>query len=435
MLLRRLLRRTAALASLALAVTSLPSVVARADAAPDADAKPALQGVFTTPDEPQQLVAGPDGNMWVSMPASATELVRITPAGVRTYYDVVPNGLGALTVAGGNLWSTTINGLVRIPPGNPAAATVTPNADIPDPRGIALGPDGFLWAASGDRVIRFSPADPASAVATTVAGMGAREVAATRTHVWVVDNSGGRLLAFEPDASGSFVTKNVGGSPQGITAGPDGQVLYTNPGTTPQTVGRLTATTNPALTAVPDADPSFSVAYGADGAYWIGLFNERRMLRLTPRGAATRLFTFAAPYRPRHVARGPGGIIWVSLQDPGNDGAVARITGVRDDVVGLALPGKRVKVEQRRARVRLACPAAELNGPCRGTASLRVAGRTVGKRAYAVAPGKAVVVQVRLKRRVVRSIPRGGKRAQLVVVVRDGAGNARTAKRSVRLRR
>lgn len=422
------------LSAVALTGPSAVATVAPTSAPAQAARAPQVDGVFPLTEEPRQIVAGPDGNMW-AVTGGTDDLVRVSPAGVRTYYDVVPGSLGALAVAGPNLWSVTGNGLVKIPVADPTNPTVTPNGDVNDLRGIALGPDGFLWAASDDKVVRFSPGDPAGAVTTTVPGMSAREVVATSTHVWVADATG-RVLAFRPDASGTFVTKGVGGTPQGLGAGPLGQVAYSNPGTTPQTVGRVTATTNPSLTTVPDADPSFSIAFGADGAYWVGLFNEQKMLRLTPQGQTRRLFSFAAPYRPRYVARGPDGTIWVSLQDPGNDGAIARISGVRDTTVGVTLTGRRAQVTMRKARVRLACPGVETSGPCRGRVVLRsrTPGRPVlGRTPWSAAVGRTTVVKVPLGRRTVRGIARRGTVVTAVITVRDGAGNARTVRRAVRL--
>ncbi len=415
-----------------------PDVVRAPAPAPGPTSRPTLGTVLPLEGEPKQLITGPDGNVWVVVTTGANEdVAKVTPAGAVTYYDVSPTALGALAVAGGHLWAPTNGGVVKIPPADPTSATVTPNADVNDARGIARGPDGFLWVASDDKVVRFSPADPAGAVSTTVPGMSAREVTATATRVWVVDALGGRVLAFEPDASGTFLSKTVGGTPQGIGAGPGDQVLYTNPGTDPQTVGRVSPVGGPRLTAVPQADPSFSVGFGADGAYWVGLFNDQQMLRVTPQGATRRLFSFADPYKPRYVARGPGATIWVSLQNPGDTGALVRISGVRDDTVAVAVAGGKALVRKRTARVRLTCPATEINGPCRGRVVLRRpgGGAVLGRVAWSARAGATVVAKVPLSRRTVRSLPRRGLRATAVVSVRDEAGNTRTVRRSLRLAR
>ena len=127
--------------------------------------------------------------------------------------------------------------------------------------------------------------------------------------------------------AGVATTFDVGGNPQGIAAGPQGQVLYTNPEGGANHAARLVLGGTPQKTPLPNTDPSFSVAYAPDDAYWVGLFLTRQVARITPAGTLTTYGTFPAPYLPRYVANGPKGTIWLSLQDPGQDGAIGRVTG------------------------------------------------------------------------------------------------------------
>jgi len=134
---------------------------------------PAIDGTFPLTAQPEQITAGPDGNMWVSLSGTTDDLAKVTPAGAITYYDLGgASGLGALTVGpDGNLWATISTGVVKIPPANPTNETSFPIGGFIDARGIDLGPDGNLWAASGDKVYRIPAANPAGFTAFTVAGI------------------------------------------------------------------------------------------------------------------------------------------------------------------------------------------------------------------------------------------------------------------------
>jgi streptogramin lyase len=440
-LLTTISRRITVLAlSLGLAAVApvAPAAADDAGTVPTAAPRAAIADTIPLTAQPEELTAGPDGNVWVALSGSTDDLARVRPGGAVTYYDLpgVAGGLGALTVGPDkNLWGTLSTGVVKIPPGDPTNPTTYAINGFTDARGIDLGPDGNLWAASGDKVFRIPPANPVTATDFTVPNMGARGVAAGPRRIWVADGADGRLLAFRTD--GTFTSHDVGGNPQGVAAGPKGQVLYTNPGTTPHTAGRLTVGGTPKLTNLPDTDPSFSVAFGADGAYWVGLFLTRQLARITPEGKVSRLGRFPQPLKPRFVAGGPKGTIWVSLQDPGNNGAIGKITGVRRDTkVDIKVVGDRAVVRRGKARLRLACPKSEVSGPCRGRASLRsLAGKrpVLGAQGYRVRAGRTATVRIGLAGSTVRRIGRAGLRVTAVVKVRDGAGNKKTVRKRILL--
>lgn len=397
-------------------------------------AEPALvPGVIALDGEPGTITAGPDGNMWATLSSSSgDDLVRVTPGGDVTYYDVPGvTALGTLTRRGGSLWATHTDGVVEIPPAAPLTATVHDLMGFTDAQGIDTGPDGNLWAASGDRVFRIPPADPVGgAESFQVAGLAARQVSTSGNRVWVAD-FGGRALAFAPD--GTHVEHVVDGNLQGIVGGTRGQVLYTNPGSDPQSAGRLSLGGAPRVTPLPGTDPSFSAALGRDGAYYVGLFLTREVARITATGQKREFGTFPAPYSPRHVAAGPGGTIWVSLQDPGNEGAIGRLRGVASADTGVNVRvARRAVVTGRAAAVRVACPRSERSGPCRGRVVLRgLTGRSkqLGARSWSARAGRTDVVRVGVPRSLARRVARRGPvRVLARVTVRDRAGNRRTVR-------
>ncbi|MCK9248083.1 MAG: hypothetical protein M0P31_03795 [Solirubrobacteraceae bacterium] len=317
---RRLLATTVTLSLLALPSTS--------------SAAPALDGTFALPAKPQQLAAGPDGDVWVTIGDAGTDVARVAPDGAVTGFDAptVSFPVGITAGPDGNLWVTQAGGVARIDPGDPAGATPFALPDIVDPRRIVTGPDGNLWTASGDKALRIPPADPATATSFTVPGMGARGIASgTDGRLWIVDAGGGRLVRMATD--GTFTTTPVGGLPQEVAAGPAGQVAFTNPDGAHR-VGRFTFGGVVDETPVGTVDP-FGIVLGGDGAYWTADFAGPSLTRVTTTGASTSL-PMPPGSGPRFLTAGPGGTLWVGLETAES---VARVTGVTPPADGGGGPG------------------------------------------------------------------------------------------------
>ncbi|EHN09380.1 hydrolase [Patulibacter medicamentivorans] len=316
----RTIRRRSRLAGAGVALAAVALLVPAA-----AGAAPRVDGEFALSETPKQLTTGPDGNVWVVL-GGAKDVARVTPDGTVTEFDAPTFSapFGIVTGPDGNLWATYVGGVARIPPGDPAAAVAFPIAALTSPGRIVVGPDGNLWTASGENVLRISPASPATATAFPVAGMGARGIAAaTDGQLWIVDFGSQRVVRMATD--GSFTTVPVGGGPQDIAAGPDGQVLFTNPGALEQHVGRLTGgATAPLLTPMPGDDP-FGVAFGPDGAYWTANFARDTLGRIAVDGSRTTLTGLSAASGPRYLTAGPGNTLWVGLE---RTSKVARVVGV-----------------------------------------------------------------------------------------------------------
>jgi virginiamycin B lyase len=289
-----------------------------------ASAAPAVNGVFDLSGEPVYMTAGPDGNIWVVLNNSGNDLARITPAGTVTEFNPVDVNQAKGITAGpdGNLWVTQPNEVARIPPADPNAAQKFAVAAISDPRAITTGPDGNLWAGSGDKLVKIPPANPAGFEEFTIAGMSARGIDSGGGRLWIADFGDGRIIS--ATTAGVPTPVNVGGNPQEVAAGPGDQVGYGNPGTDPQTVGRISFGGAPQTTNTPLADP-FGVAFGPDGAYWFAQFATDNLGRLTPGGAYSQLGGLPAGSGPRYLTAGPGNTIWVGLETAQK---VARVSGV-----------------------------------------------------------------------------------------------------------
>lgn len=415
----------------------LTPVSATAVPAPDAPKPQADQTVFAVDGQPERIAEGPDGNLWfvVSGNSAGNDLARITPSGTITYFELGAVNLGWLVVGPDDkLWATAGTGVAEIPTADPTTLTVHDITGFANPQGITVGPDGNLWAAGGDTLYRVPPAAPATATPVNVTGAQLRQVTATSNRIWAADSNGN---VHAVTTGGDIDTVVTGGQPQGITAGPAGQVFVTVPDGAGTFVGRLTLGGSLQKTAFPTTDPAFGVTYGPDGSYWFGLLGSREPLALSTTGKLTRAGTFPAPYGPRYVTTGPGNTIWASLQDPGNDGAIGRVTGLDvDKTATIKVKGAKAKVANRRAKVRLQCPKAEISGPCTGKVRLKdLSGkkRTLGSKTYSIVAGRTGTVKVKLGRATLDRIGSDGLKVKAVVTVRDSLGNKATVVKKIKL--
>ena len=158
---------------------------------------------------------------------------------------------------------------------------------ISDPRAIRSGPGGKLWTASADQLVSIPPRRPGEASqATTINGMAARGIAASGGRLWIADFGGQRIVSTAPGGTPSFFA--VGGGPQEVAGGPSRQVAYSNPGTDPQTVGRIRLGGTAKRTKVPQSDP-FGIAFAPDGHWWFAEFAKHALGRLSrAEGGAVR---------------------------------------------------------------------------------------------------------------------------------------------------
>ena len=290
-----------------------------------ASSAPRIAGTFDVSGRPGELTRGPDGNIWVALDNG--NVARVRPNGNVTEFAVAAVGI----VAGPdrNLWVTRSGGVASFSPEDPEGTVETFNIpDIASPQSITRGPGGNLWTASGDKLLRIPPAAPLDNEDFTIPDLSARGITASRGNLFIADFfgvSGGRIVRVTPTGTPTFFP--VGGNgPQQVAAGPKGQVAYTNQGTVPQTVGRITPKGGVRKTNAPNTDP-FGITLGTDGAYWVAEFLTNRLGRLTPAGkyASPKKLRFGANTGPRHLAHGPKNTLWVSLEFAEE---VARIRGV-----------------------------------------------------------------------------------------------------------
>jgi streptogramin lyase len=320
---------------------ALTAAVAALIAAPAA-AAPAVDGVFDMPGVTTngQLTIGPDGNVWVAL---ASAVARVQPDGTVTSFNSAQlnNALGSpqggITSAGGFIWVSQTPGLgqktiVKIDPANPALAE---GVDVTDATAgataMTTGPDGNVWVGLANKIVRFTPADPPVAVKFDVIGLSPKGMTSSSDGtLWITDTTNGQLLNMT--TGGVSTPYPVGANPQFVGAGPNGQVAFGNPGSTPQQIGLLSPGGTPQQLDRPNGSDPFGVAFGNDGAYWIAEFAGNRLARVTTDGQLTTLtgFPAVAGQGPRQIVTGPNNTLWATLDKPADPASskIARITGV-----------------------------------------------------------------------------------------------------------
>jgi streptogramin lyase len=289
------------------------------------------------------LVAAVLGVLGVPGSASAAAIGEVSEFST----GITPNSNPSKIAAGpeGNLWFTERNPEVgnqigRITP----SGTVTQFPVLVDsiPQGITNGPDGNLW---------FTEINNPECVETCRSKVGRITPSGTRTEFFAGITSGSQPweITAGPDGNLWFTefnnpapsdtnkiarvtpsgtvtefpfTSTVQHAPTGITAGPDGNLWFTE--RVADAIGRITPTGTITEFPVPTAGSGpVSIAAGADGGLWFTEENVKKIGRITPAGAVTEFSSgISSAAEPRTIAAGPDGNLWFG-QD---NGQIGRIT-------------------------------------------------------------------------------------------------------------
>jgi len=281
---------------------------------------------------PGYLATDAQGHAWVAIGGLNETVARVKPGGNVTKFDVPEMdsvGDGALG-HNGNMFFTMQNGVVEFDPADPVGtATEHTINSITDARGIAKGSAGRMYAASGDQLVSFKTDDPSDFKDKTVNGMGARDIVVSGGQVFAADFAGGRLIKADKQLV-TIKRYDVEGGPQELAAGPQGSIGFGNPGTDPQTVGRLPGNGHPKTTNLPNMTDPFGMAFMPDGKFWFAEFARDRMGTLSTNGQV-RHKNGLLPNNsgPRYAAEGKNGVLFVGLQGANGDGEeIAIIKGL-----------------------------------------------------------------------------------------------------------
>jgi streptogramin lyase len=269
-------------------------------------------------DDPTDLVAGPDGNVWFTNGGSVG---RITPAGTISVFAGirVSSSTGITLGPDGNLWfaNTGSDSIGRITPSG-VISTFTGGSSIRRPVSVAAGSDGRIYFLNEDTSSGSMDVNGQNlAVRGPFLGIPVTTM--------VADASGTLWLAGE---NTSLVRMPAGGAitilpgtgtnvVEDMAPGPDGNLWFVS--SAPATIGKITpAGVVTAYHPAELADP-VGIAAGPDGNLW---FTNRAgpaphigsIGRFTPAGAALPLFTAAEIGAAQAIAKGPDGNLWFTAE-------------------------------------------------------------------------------------------------------------------------
>lgn len=323
---------------------------------PAAGAVPTVSGRFdltTELNDNNKIVAGPDGNMWFTMPGK--KVGKITPAGVIQEFELagIENTIGIATGPEGRIWVVSTGKAASFLPANPTGTEQDfASAFINGEPNIVLGPEGMFWVASANAVAKFSPANFSGITNVPLVGeLAPKDIDVAGPLIVISDNfktpvsEKGRIVTFT--SAGLQHDIEIPGPSQGLAGAPSGQIAYSAAGAEPEQAGLATPPST--VSAFELVGDPFGVAYGSDQAFWIVDFNFGGLTRLTATGQTSFLGglpTFSA----RQVAAGPGNTLWVTLVKKEGQvevSAIARISGLEPPVVAPPPPVNPITVTEK----------------------------------------------------------------------------------------
>jgi streptogramin lyase len=275
------------------------------------------------------ITAGPDGNAWFTDPVAGA-VGRITPAGQVTEFPTPGISAGAITAGpDGNLWfvgnALTFAGspaLGRITPAGQVSTFTLPD-DFTQPNQITAGPDGNVWLTenvypTGEKVARITPTGQVTEfpipVPPGVSGQADGITAGPDGNLYLLHDA---ILARITPAGAltDHVADNVGVA---ITAGPDGNLWTAGTRFDTRTgavlgdfIDRITPSGGVTTFDVGTTNGSpESISAGPDGNLWFTEPDANQIGRVTPAGQITLFNVPTAGSKPTGIVAGPNGNVW-----------------------------------------------------------------------------------------------------------------------------
>ena len=299
---------------------------------------------FATSGTPQEVVAGPGGNVWFTE-TSPDEVGYVTPGGSVTEFPVTSGSTpkGIAVGPDGNVWFSE--------PGHDAIGRVTPTGTVTEfttgisagshPDHIVAGPDGSLWftepgtngvakITTAGSVTEFTAGITAASAPTGIA-------VGSDGALWFTEKAANQIGRITTAGAVSEFSLAPGAAPVGITAASDGALWFAESGA--HKIGRITTAGSITQFSLPfNSEPPQEI--GADGADLV--FSEQSsnpgvIGRMTSVGIEADR-SFAQTTRPLGVTTLPDGSIWfaeTSLRSIGSlqpQTAPVATTGVAGDL-------------------------------------------------------------------------------------------------------
>ena len=260
---------------------------------------------------PQDIAAGPDGNLWFTEQA-ANQIGRITTTGIVADFPIpTANSLPQGIAAGpdGNLWFTeqAANQIARMTTSGVVTEFVIPTTNS-NPWYIAAGPDGNLWFTEyfGRKVGRITTAGVITEFAVATTGNPFDITAGPDGNLWFTEQNGNKIRRI---TTNGIITEFFvpAGFMDRIAAGPDGDLWFAE---AIGNIGRITTTG--VVTEFPAANANlYAIAAGTDGNLWFTDLSPNQIGRITTAGVFTGEFPVpAAGVEVLSITPGPDGNLW-----------------------------------------------------------------------------------------------------------------------------
>jgi streptogramin lyase len=266
---------------------------------------------------PYWITLGPDGNMWFTE-LFGNNIGKITSAGTITEYPVPTANSGPAGIVAaldGALWFTenAASKIGRVTTSGAFAEVPTVNPNDAPLLIIERG-DGSVWYSGSAGSDIGTQREPLPGLATAFATVSAAAlpvglaVASDGNVYWTEAGTGALGYRF----SGGVGETLVGGSPQGIVSGPDGNLWYSDSGQSQivQFSPASKTVLNRYLTT-PGATP-VGLVVGKDGALWFTELSPGKIGRITMSGAVTEYPMPTALSGIQGIALAPDGSLWVT---------------------------------------------------------------------------------------------------------------------------
>ncbi len=270
-------------------------------------------------ERPSGISAGPDGDLWFT---DYNGIDKITPSGVETEYGG-PEANAITAGSDGNMWflERAHAKIGKITTSGTKTEYSLPAGSEPD--AIAAGPDKDLWFTEWQtaKVGKITTSGTITEYSLPAGSYPGSITAGPDGEMWFTIYKGeGKIGKSNEDKIAKITTSGEvteyalpmeenQPQPEGIAAGPDGNIWFTTGCGSPCYIGKMT--TSGSLTKYPvehNTDLS-AIAAGPDGALWA--VNTSKVDRIATSGVITEA-SLPAENQSDKIALGPDGNMWVT---------------------------------------------------------------------------------------------------------------------------
>ena len=278
---------------------------------------------------PVDLVLGNEGDVRFA-DANKDRIGRVTPSGAVSYQKLpsaIPFGKSIVAGPDGDLWVTTDSGSTGIVKlgvtGSPSTRfSVSASPTSGGEGAVTVGPDGNIWfARPGSMVVRVTPSGVVTEFPLTAGSDPEGIVSGPDGNLWVTDREGPAIFRVATDGSFTRFALPGGIRPPGDRRGSGRQPVVRGRRDREHRTDHALRAHHPFSLVSADAGPN-DIAAGPDGNLWFTDYFDGSIGRITPTGAVTIFPSHGRAPSPSEITLGPDGNMWFTNQAPGEIGRI-----------------------------------------------------------------------------------------------------------------